>query len=160
MVSGYPETVSAEPPEPTVLTGGCNCGAVRFEVTAPLASALNCWCKRCQRRSGIGGGPNARTVDGSFAFVGDTTALAGWDPGDGGWEKMFCGRCGSHLCARDQADHSRVVVRFGAFDEDPGIRPGLHQYVAYAAPWAPPPDDGLPRYPERAPAAGGSHPDP
>ena len=34
------------------LTGGCNCGAVRFEVTAPLVGASYCHCKRCQRRSG------------------------------------------------------------------------------------------------------------
>ena len=40
-------------------------------------------------------------------------------------------------------------VRLGAFDEDPGIRPTVHQFVAYAAAWEPIPDDGLPRYPER-----------
>ena len=34
------------------LTGGCNCGAVRFEVRQPLAAASYCHCKRCQRRSG------------------------------------------------------------------------------------------------------------
>ena len=32
------------------LTGGCNCGAVRFEMTAPLTRASYCHCKRCQRR--------------------------------------------------------------------------------------------------------------
>jgi hypothetical protein len=36
----------------------------------------------------------------------------------------------------------------GAFDDDPGVRPGFHQFVAYAAPWEPIPDDGLPCYPE------------
>jgi hypothetical protein len=36
------------------LTGGCNGGAVRFEVTEPLAGASYCHCKRCQRRSGVG----------------------------------------------------------------------------------------------------------
>jgi hypothetical protein len=42
-------------------------------------------------------------------------------------------------------------VRLGAFDADPGVRPGIRQFVAYAAPWEPIPDDGLPRFPERAP---------
>jgi hypothetical protein len=41
------------------LTGGCNCGAVRFEVTAPLALASYCHCKRCQRRSGAAASANA-----------------------------------------------------------------------------------------------------
>jgi len=42
-------------------------------------------------------------------------------------------------------------VRLGAFDEDPGVRPRVHQFVAYAAPWEAIRDDGLPRYPERRP---------
>ena len=37
----------------------------------------------------------------------------------------------------------------GALDQDPGIRPGAHQFVSYAAPWYEIPDDGLPRFPER-----------
>jgi hypothetical protein len=140
------------------ITGGCNCGAVRFEISQPLVAAVTCWCKRCQRRSGTGSAPNARTVPGSFRLVSGAEAATAWDPGDGGWEKVFCGRCGSQVCSRDPADHDRVGVRFGALDGDPGIRPGAHQFTAYAAAWAPVPDDGLPRYPERAPAdAGGSH---
>ena len=39
----------------------------------------------------------------------------------------------------------------GAIDGDPGARPTFHQYVAYAAPWDPLPDDGLPRYDEGIP---------
>ena len=34
------------------LTGGCLCGAVRYEVTEPLVSASYCHCTRCQRRTG------------------------------------------------------------------------------------------------------------
>ena len=45
-----------------------------------------------------------------------------------------------------------VSVRLGTFDADPGIRPQWRQFVAYAAPWEPMPDDGLPRYDERPPA--------
>jgi len=36
-------------------------------------------------------------------------------------------------------------------DHDPGIRPGGHQFTAYAAAWEQLPDDGLPRYDEAAP---------
>jgi hypothetical protein len=41
----------------------------------------------------------------------------------------------------------------GTFDGDPGIRPSVRQFVSYAAPWEPVPDDGLPRYPESRHAA-------
>jgi hypothetical protein len=64
---------------------------------------------------------------------------------------MFCGECGSALYSRDPGDHDLVGVRMGTLDRDPGVRPGHRQFVAYAAPWEPIPDDGLPRYPERAP---------
>jgi hypothetical protein len=46
----------------------------------------------------------------------------------------------------------RIGVRLGAFDGDPGVRPSLHQFVVYAAPWEPIPNDGFPRYPESSPA--------
>ena len=46
-----PYRVSMPSPEEP-LTGGCACGTVRFEVTAPFDTAGYCHCKRCQRRSG------------------------------------------------------------------------------------------------------------
>jgi hypothetical protein len=130
------------------LTGGCGCGAVRFEVTAPLVSARYCHCTRCQRRSGAAASANAQVEPGSFQIVQGEDRVRTWRP-DGGAEKCFCGDCGSALFSRDRDDAAQVAVRLGAFDEDPGIRPTVRQFVAYAAPWEPLPDDGLPRYPER-----------
>jgi hypothetical protein len=130
------------------LIGGCGCGAVRFEVTAPLVSARYCHCTRCQRRTGTGSSANAQVEPGSFQVLEGEDRMRAWKP-EGGAEKWFCGDCGSALFSRDPADETKVAVRLGAFDEDPGIRPTVHQFVAYAAPWEPLPDDGLPRYPER-----------
>lgn len=44
-----------------------------------------------------------------------------------------------------------LAFRMGALDEDPAIHPSVHQFTAYAPPWAPVPDDGLPTFPERFP---------
>jgi hypothetical protein len=129
------------------LAGGCGCGAVRFEVTAPLASANYCHCTRCQRRSGTAASANARTEPGSFRILSGEQSLRAWRP-EGGFEKWFCAECGSALFSRDPHDARRVSVRLGAFEGDPQIRPGMHQFVAYAAPWEAIPDDGLPRHPE------------
>jgi hypothetical protein len=131
------------------LTGGCNCGAVRFEITEPLFRARYCHCKRCQRRTGTAASANATVVPSSFRIVSGKAALKAWKPPDG-HEKWFCGECGSALFSRAPQDPDRVGIRLGAFDGDPGIRPSLRQFVAYAAPWEPIPDDGLPRYPEGA----------
>jgi hypothetical protein len=129
------------------LTGGCGCGAVRFEVSAPLQSAVYCHCTRCQRRTGTAASASARPEPGSFQITAGEDRLRAWRP-EGGWEKWFCGDCGSAIFSRHPQDSDRMSVRLGAFDSDPGIRPSKRQFVGYAASWEPIPDDGLPRYPE------------
>jgi hypothetical protein len=133
------------------LTGGCGCGAVRFELTEPLVGASYCHCTRCQRRTGTAASANGATVPGSFRIVQGEDRAKAWKP-DGGFEKWFCGDCGSALFSRDPEHPERVGIRLGAIDGDPGVRPRARQFVAYAAPWEPIPDDRLPRYPEQRPA--------
>jgi hypothetical protein len=132
------------------LTGGCACGAVRFEVDAPLVSASWCHCTRCQRRTGTPASAQARVAPGSFRVVSGEEHVRAYRP-EGGFAKVFCGECGSALWSESPDDPEVKSVRLGAFDGDPGIRPSYRQFVAYAAPWDPIPDDGLPRFPERRP---------
>lgn len=129
------------------LTGGCGCGAVRFEVSEPFASSNYCHCTRCQRRTGTAASANGRTVPGTFRLTAGEEHLRSWAP-KGGAEKLFCSLCGSAVFSRTAGNPPGVGVRLGAVDGDPGIRPQWHQYVAYAASWEEIADDGLPRYPE------------
>ncbi len=129
------------------LTGGCNCGAVRFEVTEPLDGAAYCHCTRCQRRTGTAASASGRARPGSVRVVSGAEHIAAWEPADG-FGKEFCRLCGSALFARNPATGEVAGVRLGAIDGDPQVRPDARQYTAYAAPWEPIPDDGLPRYPE------------
>jgi hypothetical protein len=133
------------------LTGGCGCGRVRFEVSAPPLSAAYCHCTRCQRRTGTAASPNARVEPGSARVVAGEEELRSWVP-EGGLPKAFCAGCGSALFALSADDGSIVSVRLGAFDGDPGVRPSAHQFVAYAASWEQIPEDGLPRHPEARPS--------
>src|SRR6478736_2122447 len=116
------------------LTGGCACGAVRFELDAPPTSASWCHCTRCQRRTGTPASAQARIVPGSMRVVRGETLLREWAP-SGGFAKVFCGECGSSLWSRSPDDPDVISIRLGAFDSDPGIRPGYRQFVAYAAVW-------------------------
>jgi hypothetical protein len=134
---------------PDHLTGGCMCGAVRFEVSAPLAGAAYCHCKRCQRRTGTAFSVSGLAQPGTFSIAQGEDVIRTYDPGDGGWLKSFCSACGSQLFTRNPENPELVAVRVGAIDGDPGVRPSVHQFVSYAAPWDPIPDDGLPRFPER-----------
>ncbi|HEY4096264.1 MAG TPA: GFA family protein [Baekduia sp.] len=134
-------------PSALPLTGGCGCRAVRFEIDAPLVAAVYCHCRRCQHRTGTTFQASARVVRGSVRITAGEEHLRGWSPG--GLEKAFCGLCGSAVLARDRATGAIEVIRLAAVDGDPGIRPSARQFVDYAAPWEPIPDDGLPRFPER-----------
>ena len=127
------------------------CGAVRFEVTEPLVSARYCHCTRCQRRTGTAASANAVIVPGSLRVLSGEELIRAFQPPDGA-AKLFCSACGSALWSRIGDDPGALVVRLGAFDHDPGIRPSYRQFVAYAAPWEPIPDDGLERFPERKPS--------
>ena len=144
-------------PGALLLTGGCGCGAVRFEVSEPPVAAGYCHCTRCQHRTGGAWSLQARTARGSFRLTAGEDDVAMWRPG-GGFDKAFCRRCGSALFSRDPDDTSVVSVRFGAFDDDPPIRPTYRAFVDFAAPFEPIPDDGLARYgggrPERSVLAG------
>lgn len=131
------------------LTGGCLCGAVRYEIVEPLVSASYCHCTRCQRRTGTAASAQARVVPGSLRIVAGAEHVRDWDPGGDGWPKCFCGICGGALWSRSPRDPELMSVRLGTFDRDPGIRPQHRQFVAYAAAWEPIPDDGLPRYDEQ-----------
>jgi hypothetical protein len=133
------------------LTGGCLCGGVRFEVTEPLLRASYCHCTRCQRRTGTAASAQARVAPGALRILSGDELVRAWQP-ESGFAKEFCSRCGSQLWSRNP-DHPEVIsVRLGAFDSDPGIRPGHRQFVAYAAIWEEIPDDGLPRYDEQPPS--------
>jgi hypothetical protein len=133
------------------LTGGCNCGGVRFELSERPHTAGYCHCTRCQRRTGAAASPQARIEVSGFRITRGEELVKGWRHPDGGFEKLFCRECGSHLFSRNPDDPSQMSVRMGAFDGDPGVRPSWRAFVNYAAPWEPIPDDGLERFPERKP---------
>ena len=145
MARGYRGVVAGPP-----YRGHCLCGGVRFELTEEPLGAGYCHCTRCQRRTGTAAAVSARVAPGSLRVLSGEEVLREYRP-DAGFAKVFCSGCGSAMWARHPEDPDVVSVRMGAFDSDPGVRPSYRQYVAYAAPWEPLPDDGLERFPERRP---------
>jgi hypothetical protein len=136
------------PDEP--LTGACLCGGVRFALNAPPVASQYCHCQRCQRRSGTAASVNAVAQPGSVEILAGAELVHCYVPPDGS-PKCFCTECGSALWSKDRETGEIKGVRMGLFDRDPGVRPQWRQFVAYAAPWEPLPDDGLPRFDERKP---------
>ena len=131
------------------LTGACGCGAVRFEIDEPLVGSIYCHCIRCQRRTGGASSATALMKDGSLRITEGADKLKAWEP-ENGFAKVFCTECGSAVFGGPPGE-DYTLVRLGVIDGDPGVRPIARQFVAYAAPWEPIPDDGLPRFDESMP---------
>ena len=137
--------IVAPPSAQAPLQGGCLCGAVRFEITAPFSSSGYCHCTHCQRRTGTGSSVNARVPQSGFRLLQGEQQLGAFQP-PGGKAKVFCSSCGSALFSGDPLSDEHVAIRLGTLDRDPGIRPSYRQFVASAPPWEPIPEDGLERF--------------
>jgi hypothetical protein len=148
MIGYYPKTDPASDMNDFLLTGGCLCGGVQYELHAPPDGASYCHCTRCQRRSGTAVSANAAIDGNALRITKGEELIKGWLHPDGGFEKCFCRECGSHLFSRNPDDRSQIGLRLGSVDGDPGVRPTVRQFVNYAAVWEPIPDDGLERFPE------------
>ena len=133
-----------------VLTGGCLCGGIRFELTAPAAAAGYCHCTRCQRRTGTGASLQARIDGRTFRLV----RARSWSrPGGtpmGASRSVSAAMRRSPLQPQPRRSHADERAH-GRFDADPSVRPSWRAFVAYAAAWEPVPDDGLERFPEGKP---------
>ncbi len=134
------------------LTGSCLCGGVRFEITLPFRRANHCHCSRCRKHSGTFGLTQGRVPRDGFRLLRGEELIRVYRP-DGGAVKAFCSVCGSSLFGGTWPDGPEVSIRFGALDDDPGIRPQYRSFTAHRAIWEELPDDGLPRYAEAKPDA-------
>lgn len=66
-----------------MLTGGCLCGAVRFELRAPFFDAAYCHCTRCQGRTGTGSSVNGLIEARHVAVLAGAEAIRAWQPQGG-----------------------------------------------------------------------------
>lgn len=134
------------PPSPEdPLQGGCLCGDVRFEVTAPFSTSGYCHCTHCQRRTGTASSVSARVPQAGFRFLQGEQKVRSFTP-PAGMPKLFCPRCGSALFSGDPQHDEEVAIRMGTLDRDPAIRPRYRMHLDSAVPWEPVPDDDLERF--------------
>ena len=102
-----------------VLTGGCQCGAVRFGVTTAPNRVSICHCRMCQKAAGA---PFA-----SFADINKTDFA--WTKGSPSFfrsssiaERGFCAACGTPL-SFGRIDGDRIEIMTGAFDRPDQLVP-------------------------------------
>ncbi len=126
------------------ITGGCLCGAVRFQITAKPLAAYYCHCTMCQKS---GGGP---------FMAGATVPLEGFTYTKGsplryesspGIVRLFCGACGSPVGYQAAENPKLADFALGCLDDPNIIKPESHQFTSTQVSWCQLHDD-LPRYTE------------
>jgi hypothetical protein len=144
----------------TTLRGSCLCGGVRFELTGPLLRPSNCHCSMCRKQHGAAFRSRARVNANEFHWLQGEDLVTFFESSPGTY-RGFCRVCGSpivnkfdarSLSARvDAAATSMRGIALATLDDDPGVRPEAHIFVASKAPWFTITDD-LPQISEiRAP---------
>src|SRR5437870_13527238 len=109
-------------------TGGCVCGAIRYECTAEPVMMFKCHCRDCQRLTG--GGFVAGLLVPASAFrlkkrqlrYHFTPSLAG-----GKHKRGFCAKCGSRLTGgeSDERPTGFIGVTAGSLDDPSWFRPKM-----------------------------------
>jgi hypothetical protein len=130
--------------------GSCLCGAVRFVVTGPILRAQHCHCSRCRQARAAAHASNFFTAaDGIEITAGADRVRSYKVPEARFFMQSFCGTCGSPMPRFDR-DRGIAVGAMGTLDDDPGVRPARHIYVASKAPWFEI-TDALPQHPDAPP---------
>lgn len=116
-----------------MLTGGCLCGAVRFEIDGELGPITCCHCSRCRRASGSAFTAAASVDATCFRIVSGERLLREYESSPQNW-RVFCLRCGSEVFGRHD-EYPVIRVRVGGLDDDPGHRVAAHMMMDSKAPW-------------------------
>ncbi len=78
------------------MSGGCLCGRVRYEVTAPMLFGGFCYCMDCRKQSGSHSASMA-VPEAAVQMTGETREFE--TTGDSGSQvkRVFCPNCGERL---------------------------------------------------------------
>lgn len=106
-------------------TGGCLCGAVRYEVRGNLSKVVNCHCTQCRRTSGHF--VAAASVDPDDLILLESRGLR-WYQSSEKARRGFCSACGSSLFW-DPTFEEPISIMAGTLDTPTGLETAAQIYV-------------------------------
>ena len=117
------------------ITGGCLCGAVRYEILAEPIGAGNCHCRTCQRSVGTAYMPvlfvpyQALKISGQYKEFATTSASGNT------MNRGFCPECGTALFGRNSGSDKIRPVNAATLDDPRVYQPHMDFWVSDAQPW-------------------------
>lgn len=115
------------------LTGGCQCGAIRYEVKGAAKHVTLCHCRDCQRSVGA---PMVAWA----AFAEEDLAVTAGTPrtinSSGQTLRSFCPDCGTGLFYRNAEFMPRIVdIQSVTLDDPDALPPQAHIQMAERVAW-------------------------
>ena len=119
-------TIAARASKTDTHTGGCLCGAVRYQIAGGLRPVVLCHCTQCRRITGHHMAATAAR-HGDFRLL--SQAGLGWYDSSPGARRGFCRQCGSTLFWEgDGRDYLSIAA--GTLDDASGLAIACHIFVA------------------------------
>jgi hypothetical protein len=113
------------------ITGGCQCGAVRFAISGALGRASICHCRMCQKAFGAFYAPLVGVPLAAFQLTrGELAIFRSSEEA----ERGFCRDCGTPLSFR-YVDSDTIDVSIGSLDEPGQARPVMQFRLESRLPW-------------------------
>lgn len=125
-----------------ILSGGCLCGAVRYEARGTSRKIVNCHCSMCRRHSGAAFLTYAAYPTDRVHFTRGTPGEYRSSPDV---TRSHCTVCGSPLTYVSDTNPHTVWLTVGSFDNPNVIEPTAHWYAASKLNWLHL-DDALPQW--------------
>ena len=114
-----------------ILTGGCQCGAVRYRVDGALTNAHICHCRMCQKAAGNYFMPLAKAMNKSFSV---TRGEIAWYRSSDPVRRGFCHDCGTPLIF-EIVGGTGPNVTLGSLDDPAAIKPDMQCAEHAKMPW-------------------------
>ena len=115
-------------------SGGCQCGALRYECTELPRFTLNCHCTACQKTSGASYVSVLNVPISAVQVSGEVRrSMRAGDTG-GKVESGFCAECGSRIFSYAESLGGHMNIMATSLDDPSWFRPSLNIDVASAPP--------------------------
>lgn len=119
-------------------TGGCVCGAIRYECTAEPLMMFKCHCRDCQQVTGGGFVPGLLIPISEFRLTKGELRYHFTPSAAGGKHKRgFCPECGSRITGgeSDRRPPEFIGITAGSLDDPGWFKPQMDFFTSDAQPW-------------------------
>jgi hypothetical protein len=117
-------------------TGGCLCGAIRYEVKGEPVRIANCHCDDCRKATGASFATNVFIKEDELAILqGKPKQFHHKSDSGSTMTKEFCPDCGSQLFGYGSSSQGIKHVKVGTIDDARFVEPEIEVYVARALPY-------------------------